>query len=186
LDFKDVVNSRRSIRTYIDKDISDELIYKILEYGHSAPSAGNIQPWEFIIVKSEEIKNKIVDTTFIGNNENGIKKQDWMLSAPVFIVICGNKKKSYDRYGKKALETLIYLDVSACIENMILGAVDLGLASCYVSGFREKDLSRVLNLPETHEVIGILPIGYSSEVCFSRPKIDLNEIIHHEQFKVYK
>jgi len=186
LDFKDVVNSRRSIRTFIDKDISDELIYKILEYGHSAPSAGNIQPWEFIIVKSEEIKNKIVDTTFIGNNENGNKKQDWMLSAPVFIIICGNKKKSYDRYGKKALETLIYLDVSACIENMILGVVDLGLASCYVSGFREKELTRVLNLPETHEVIGILPIGYSSEVCFNRPKIELDEIIHHEQFKVYK
>lgn len=184
LDFDNVVVNRRSIRTFLNKDVSEETIYKILEYGHAAPSAGNIQPWEFIVVRSEKKKRDIVNTTFIGNNETNGKTQDWMLSAPVFIVVCANKQKSFERYGEKALKSLIYLDVSACIENMLLGIVNLGLASCYVSGFREKELSSALLLPKSYEPIGILPVGYSSEVCFSTPKIKLEKLIHYEVFRV--
>lgn len=182
MDFNNVIVSRRSIRTFLNKDVSEDIVYKILEYGHAAPSAGNIQPWEFIIVRCEENKKDIVNTTFIGNNEASGKTQEWMLLAPVFIVVCANKQRSFERYGEKALKTLIYLDISACIENMLLGIVNLGLSSCYVSGFREEELSEILALPKTYEPIGILPIGYSAEVCFSRPKINLQNLIHYEGF----
>lgn len=182
MEFQNVIFNRRSIRTFLDEKVSDEQIYRLLEFGHAAPSAGNIQPWEFIIVKDEDNKKAIVETTFIGNNMIDGKPQEWILKAPVIIVVVANKQKSYERYGKIALETLIYLDCSACIENMLLGAVELGLASCYVSGFRKDELSKVLKLPETHEPIAILPIGYSNDVSLKRPKVKLDEIIHCEVF----
>ncbi|SKC76081.1 nitroreductase family protein [Maledivibacter halophilus] len=182
MNFNDIINERRSVRSYLEKNVCDSLIYKILEYGHSAPSAGNIQPWEFIIIRDEDRKKKIVDTTYIGNDSVNGKSQDWLLSAPVFIVICGNRHRIEERYGKEAAKSILYLDTSACVENMLLGAVYLGLASCYVSGFRTKELSETLSLPRDYEPIAIIPIGYSSEVCFKRPKIDIKEIIHYEKF----
>lgn len=182
LNFDDIVNERRSVRSFIEKEVPYKLIYKILEYGHAAPTAGNIQPWEFIIIKDEEQKRAVVDTTFIGNNEQNGRPQQWMLSAPYFIAVCGNGNKTKERYGDTSLESLLYLDCSACIENMLLGAVYLGLASCYVSGFRKSELSRVLNLPEGYEPIALLPIGYPAEASFKRPKINIKDILHEEAY----
>lgn len=182
MNFSEIVKERRSVRTYLKKDVSPSLIYKILEYGNAAPSAGNIQPWEFIIVRDGENKRNIVETTFVGNDETSVRPQEWLNSAPVFIIVCGNKEKVKSRYGKTSLDSLIYLDVSACIENMLLGIVYLGLASCYVSGFRKEELSKVIHLPESHEPIAILPVGYTGEVCFKNSKVDLQDVIHFEKF----
>jgi len=182
LDFNKVVFGRRSIRTFSEKEVSEEQIYRLLEYGHAAPSAGNIQPWEFVIVRDYENKVAIVNTTYIGNNKLNGKPQEWILRAPVFIVVIANKEKSYNRYGEDALKTLIYLDTSACVENILLGAVELGLSSCYVCGFRKEELAKVLKLPETYEPIAILPVGYSNEFCLEKPKISLHDILHYETF----
>lgn len=182
MDFDSIVFNRRSIRTFLDKDVSEDLIHKLLEYGHAAPSAGNIQPWEFIIVRNDYNKKLIVNTTYIGNKKVDGKPQEWMLKAPVFIIVVANKQKSYERYGEDALKTVIYLDTSACVQNILLGVMELGLASCYVSGFRKEELAEVLKLPNTHEPIAILPIGYSNEFCLKRPKLELSEITHYETF----
>lgn len=182
MNFDDTVHQRRSIRTYLNKDVPQDLLRRILEYGHAAPTAGNIQPWEFVIIRDEKRKKIVVDTTFTGRDETNGKPQQWMLSAPLFIAVCGNRKKIMERYGETSLDSLLYLDCSACIENMLLGAVHLGLASCYVSGFRRDELSKVLNLPEGYEPIALLPIGYPYGVCSERPKIGIDSIIHQEMF----
>lgn len=182
MNYNDIVKERRSIRSFLDKDVSTELIYKLLDYGHAAPSAGNIQPWEFIIIRNEENKRAVVGTTFIGRDEKNGKPQEWMMTAPVFIVVCGNQEKVRQRYGDTSLDSILYLDTSACIENILLGAVYLGLGSCYVSGFRKDELVKVLRLPEDYQPIAILPIGYSNEVPYKRPKINVKKIIHFEIF----
>lgn len=182
MNFNNVVKERRSVRTFLNKDVPPELIYQLLDYGHAAPSAGNIQPWEFIVVRNEGMKRSIVETTFIGRDEKDGKPQEWMMSAPVFILVCGNREKVRQRYGETSLHSLLYLDTSACIENILLGAVYLGLASCYVSGFREEELSKVMGLPKDYQSIAVLPIGYSNEFCFKRPKVPMQSIIHYERF----
>ena len=66
-------------------------------------------------------RRRIVDTTFRGNDFDGTAHQDWLMEAPVLIAVIVNKAKSAARYGEKALKTLVYLDSSACIENILLG-----------------------------------------------------------------
>lgn len=183
MEFLEVIENRKSIRAYEKKEVSDELIRKIIECGHKAPTAGNLQPWEFIIVKNNENKRKIVNTTFVGNNFDGSIRQEWLMTAPVFIVVVANKERSEKKYGEKALKTLIYLDCSACIENMLLAAVNFRLASCYISGFREEELAKVLELPAGYEVIGFLPIGYQKGKAVSRPKLEVNTLIYKEKFQ---
>ena len=71
MDFDEVIARRRSIRTYSDRDVPEALIMKLLAYGHAAPSAGNLHPWEFIVVRDPVNRRRIVDTTFRGNDFNG-------------------------------------------------------------------------------------------------------------------
>lgn len=182
MDFDTVVKKRRSIRSYSDRNVPDAIIKKLLEYGHAAPSAGNLHPWEFIIVRDRANRRRIVDTTFRGNDFDGTAHQDWLMEAPVLIAVVVNRLKSAARYGDKALKTLVYLDSSACIENMLLGAVNLGLASCYISGFREPELNAVLKLPDGYEVVALLPVGYSESEGRERPKTPLANIVHYESY----
>jgi len=182
MDFDTVVRARRSIRSYTDQDVPDAVISKLLAYGHAAPSGGNLHPWEFVVVRDEANRRAMVETTFRGNQENLDAHQDWLMQAPVLIAVVVNKAKSAARYGAKALKTLVYLDSSACIENILLGAVDLGLASCYISGFHEERLREVLALPESHEAVAFLPIGYGAEEGRARPKTPLAEVTHRERY----
>lgn len=182
MEFWDVIEKRRSVRLYEDTSVDDSFINQIIICGHKAPSAGNIQPWEFIVVKDKTTKRQIVDTTYVSNNYESPTRQEWLMNAPVFIVVVVNKEKSFQKYGEKALRTLIYLDCSACIENMILAAINIGLATCYISGFRETELSRVLDLPKNYETIGFISLGYQKGTAVIKPKSDLNIKIHYERF----
>lgn len=156
---------------------------EILDNGNLAPTAGNIQPWEFIIVTNKNIREQIVKTTYVGPNIYSSNTQKWMLKAPVFIVVCGNKEKMFKRYGEHGVNVLLYLDCSACVENMLLTVVGLGLSSCYVSGFRIDKLSNVLKLPSYVIPIAILPIGYSDTGNIKRQhKIDVLSKIHYETY----
>ena len=88
MEFIEVVERRTSVRTFTEKEVADDLIFQILSCGHKAPTAGNLQPWEFIIIKNPSLKQEIVKTTFVGNNEQSKKTQTWMLNASVFIIVC--------------------------------------------------------------------------------------------------
>ncbi len=182
MEFKDVIEKRKSVRSYTGEAVSGELVLQVIEAGHKAPTAGNLQPWDFIIVKEEQKKREIVDTTFVGNDRAGTQKQEWMMQAPVCIAVCADRDRCYTRYGDEALKSLIYLDCAACIENMLLTVVDVGLAGCWVSGFRKNELASVLGLPPSHEPIGVLPIGYSHDSTPRRSKRELNDIIHKETY----
>ena len=182
MEFSKVVKSRRSIRAYKNTLVADEDIKRLLEYAHTAPTAGNLVPWEFVIVKDEGIRRKMVDTTFRGNNIDGDKHQEWLMQAPVLIAIAADKEKSVKKYGEMALKTLIYLDCSACIQNILLGAVDMGLASCYISGFRGEELRDVLGFDDGHEIIAFLPIGYGDMDGIARPKCTLESITYYDKY----
>jgi len=182
MEFDKVIARRRSVRSYEDRDIDDDVITLLLSYGHQAPSAGNLHPWEFIVVRDPAQRRRIVDTTFRGNDFDGTAHQEWLMQAPVLIAVVANRARSAARYGEKAIKSLIYLDCSACIENILLGAVNLGLASCYISGFREPELREALNLPDTHEAIAVLPVGFGAVEGQPRPKPLLADHVHYEHF----
>ena len=128
------------------------------------------------------MKRKIINTTYIGNQRSNPKHQEWLMEAPVFIIICANKKRIISKYGEKSMKKLIYLDCSAAIENMLLAAVNLNLGSCYISGFRENELAKVLNIPNYLEIIGFIPIGYIEGSPVRRLKRSLKEVVHLEFF----
>jgi len=182
VEFDKVIKNRVSIRKYQKRNIDDSQLNYILECGHAAPTAGNVQPWEFIVVRDVAMKRKIVDTTYVGIQKNDSKHQEWLIDAPVFVMVCSNMERIVAKYGEESMKKLIYLDCSAAVENMLLAAVDLNLGSCYISGFRENELSQVLELPSSIEVIAFLPIGYVEGNATRREKRPLKEVVHKDFF----
>jgi nitroreductase len=168
-----VIKKRRSVRKYLKKDVSDDLIEKILEAARFAPSAGNYQPWEFIVVKNEDVKKNLVAAAF---------NQNWMLEVPVFIVACTNVRLAGAVYGERGSRLYGIQGVSAAIENMLLAAESLGLATCWIGAFSEVVVARMLDCPEYVRPCAIITLGYPAEEPKVPPKQSIREFVHIERF----
>lgn len=170
-------NKRVSIRSFSDKDIDDEMIDFLIKCATTAPSNGNMQPWEFIVINSDEVKAKIVECTYTGYFSKGSNHQIWIQEAPVVIVACANKKRTRARYGEMGTLGSI-IDTAAAIQNTLVAAAGVGLGSCWVGGFNEERLKEILQIPEHVKPIGILPIGYPKGGEMRKNRLPTNIVKH--------
>ena len=169
----EAIRSRRSIRRFRDEDIPEEDLKKILEAAIWAPSAGNLQPWEFIVVKNEETKRRLAMAAL---------GQMWMTTAPVIVVVCANLEKSAWRYGTRGRELYAIQDTAAAIENMLLAAHALGYGSCWVGAFDEDEVRRILNIPEGVRPVALIPIGRPAERPSPPSRIPLDRVVYGEEY----
>jgi len=173
LDVFGAIRKRRSIRAFTREDVSEEEIEKLIDAARYAPSAGNIQPWEFIVIRDFRIKRKLsvaaLDQTFIEE-------------APVVIVVCANEVRSGRGYGSRGATLYCLQDTSAAIQNMLLTACASGLGACWVGAFHEEDVRQILNIPMGVRPIAIIPVGHPAEKPEIRFKRALSEIVHYETY----
>lgn len=175
------IEMRRSIRRYKNQPVEEEKILQLLESARIAPSGSNTQPWHFIIVKSEEIKQKISKVSH---------DQKWMNTAPVHIVCVADIRSrikedvdiSLNENSQEPELKLIIRDASIAIEHIVLEAENLGLGTCWVAWFIQEEIRPILNIPEDKYVVGIIPVGYADEMPKARPRKKLEEIIHYENW----
>jgi nitroreductase len=161
IDVLEAIYTRRSIREFTDQPVAEDLLRQILEAGIRAPSAGNMQAWEFVIVKSPEAKRKLVDITDAGVTARcGVYTQEWIMQAPVVIVVCYDVKRMTGRYGQKGRTLMTIMDCMLCVENMILAATHFGLGTCCVVGFDPKKMKELLPIPKEITPLLLVPVGY--------------------------
>lgn len=168
-----VVKGRRSVRKYQGKEVSPELLEKVLDSARYAPSTGNYQPWEFIVVRNQALKSDLTE---------GCYNQKWMLEAPVFIVACINTRLACAVYGERGMRLYGIQAVAAAIQNMLLTAHSLGLGTCWVGAFSEIVVSRILQCPEYVRPCAIITLGYSADESVRAPRQDMKEYVHYEVF----
>ena len=173
MDILEIIKKRRSIRAFKNMDIPEEIVEKLIEAARWAPSAGNIQPWEFIIVRKPETKRKIAEAAL---------NQTFIEEAPVIIVVCADYERSAMGYGSRGANLYCIQDTAAAIQNIHLTAVSLGLGTCWVGAFREEPVKKLLKIPNGVRPIAIIPVGYPAEQPKPRPRRPLNEIVHYETF----
>jgi nitroreductase len=148
MDILELIKSRRSIRKYRPEPVSEKELDKILEAGRWAPSAGNRQPWKFIVLRSAEVREALAEAIPTGR---------FISSAPLGIVVTINPKAS-----SHPIE-----DGAAATQNMLLEAHSLGLGACWIgraSGTaNEERAKRILNIPEDENILSIIAIGHPAE-----------------------
>ncbi len=175
------IENRRSIRKYLDKKVEKEKLDQILESARLAPSGSNTQPWTFIIIESEETKEKLS----IADHH-----QNWMIAAPIFIVcvadircrISLDTKVRLDENSSEPELKQIIRDTAIAMEHILLEAEYLGLATCWTAWFEQDAIRPILNIPDDKYVCGIITLGYGDEAPKQRPRKALQDIIRYEKW----
>lgn len=171
MDFFEVVRSRRSIRKFKRDRVPRGLVEKLLDAGICAPTASNIQPWRFIVVDDPSILEMIrkVSPGYFGG-------------APLAIVVCSDRKRSYELGGRVARDYLSIVDCAMAAGYILLAAQALGLGGCCVKSFSTPAIKEILEIPRDVEPELMLAIGRPDEQPTKPPKFRLDEITYHNTY----
>lgn len=167
MEFSQVLEKRRSVRHFNAKlAVSDEDVRALLLAGVSAPSAGNIQPWRFTVVKTAAAKERL----------SAALHQRWATAAPVIIVVSVDPRPCAARYAARGEMLYAIQDSAAAAENILLAAVDRGLASCWIGAFDENAVREAIGQVEPVTPVAVLPIGHSAESAGKPARRPLEEV----------
>lgn len=172
MDCIETINRRRSIRKFKNMDIGKENIDILLNAAQAAPSAGNMQGRDFIIVTDRTIKRELVVAAH---------NQHFIASAPIIIVAVANIRRSSSRYGSRG-ELYAVQDATASVMNIILAATNIGLGTCWIGAFDEDIVRDILNIPIGERPVAMVPIGYPDEDPVIPQRMDIDQIIHREKW----
>jgi len=203
-EFRALVEQRRSIRGYDEsREVPEQVIRTILDCARWAPSGGNGQPWEFIVIRNKETRHKIADWYLKQLEQKremdlavrGTAKMtgDGFRHAPVHVVIVGDPrvKESYPiRTKLEKAESHFITGLANATLLIHLAATSLGLASQYVSDanspYMETMLKVALEIPEPLRIYHLVPIGYAKSQVAAPPRRELEEITHYEKYEMSK
>jgi len=159
----DTILSRRSIRNYEHNEIPKEVLDKILEAGRQAPSAMNRQPWHFVVVTDPSIKKELSKWLFTKHIKD----------APVTIVGC-TKTGFLDRWS--------IVSTSIALQNMVIAAWAMGVGSCWIGGFNEDKVKKLLSIPDRWKVVALVTFGYPAEIPHAKGRKSIEKIVSYNKF----
>ncbi|MEM4221833.1 MAG: nitroreductase family protein [archaeon] len=166
MEFFEVLEKRRSVRKFKEKEIPSEILEKILYSSNLAPSAGNLQAYKIYVVKDKETKKEIADAAY---------GQEFIAEAPIVLVFCAVPEESSWKYGPRGEKLYCIQDATIVCAYAQLAATALGLGSVWVGAFDEERIKKIIgteNIP-----VAVLPVGYPDEALKKRKRKDLNEIV---------
>jgi nitroreductase len=168
MEFSEVIARRRSVRHFNTRlVVSEEDVAALLQAAVAAPSAGNIQPWRFFVVRSTSARERLAAAL----------PQRWAAAAPVVIVVAVDPRPCAARYGDRGEYLYSIQDTAAAVENILLAAVDRGLASCWIGAFDDRAVAEALDITAPITPVAILPIGYSAESSGRPARRPLAEVV---------
>ena len=173
MDVSEAIQGRRSIRNYKKQPLPENTVEKIVDAARMAPSAGNVQPYEFVIAQEEKTKQQLSQAAY---NQRDLQE------APLVIVVCADEKCASQSYGDRGKTLYCIQDTAAAIQNILLTAYSLGLGSCWIGAFKEEQVKKVINAPAGIRPVAMIPIGYPNESPTQRSLRPVRELIHKETF----
>ncbi len=185
----EVVKKRRSIHYFTDEEVSNRDLNYILEAARWAPSAGNSQPWRFIIVRKPENIHKIWESTtgiqfpISSKRSIPVTPQNFIKKVPCIIVVCTDPTAYKGRQASINSDLYCIQDSAIAIMNLLLAVCDRGLGACWVGMFKEEKLKEALDIPPHIKPVAIIPIGHTKSKEKPRPRKPIEEILYYETFQ---
>lgn len=175
------IRHRKSVRKFQETPVEEEKLMEILEAARLAPSGNNKQPWYFIVVRDENVKQNLAIAT---NN------QMWIASAPIVIVavadICARSENYTGMYVDEETSGFdlkrVLRDTTIAITHILLEVDNQGLGACWCGAFTQETIRPVLNIPDDKFVLAVIPVGYPAEEPKAKPRKTLAEIIRYESW----
>jgi nitroreductase len=175
MDVFETIKGRRTVREFSDKEVANETIEQLIDAARNAPSSRDSQPWEFVIIRDKETKEKFA----MARDENNRCEKD----APVVIAVCVNTDKSKTRWIE---------DGNVAAQNIMLAAHSLGLSAVYLTGNTsfgaaeksgvEKTIIEKLDLPENIQIVCNIAVGYPAKGPEEKQLREVKDMVHYEKF----
>jgi nitroreductase len=177
LNLSTLLRKRRNVYGFESRAISDKSLMNVLENARHVPSAGFTQDFEFIVVKDQMVRGELAaaghQREYISE---GLAKSDFISTAPVIVVPCGNKKRFEEKYGRAEENARLpwwLIDAGFASFALILSAFEHGLAASFLGVLDDEKVRQILNIPTDGSIIplALVPIGYKDpeeEVLWTR------------------
>lgn len=196
----DLLRTRRSIRSFQDREVPPSLVDELLDAGRLAPSRANSQPWRFIVVTDALVRGRLFDAVY---------HQEMVLRAPLLITVVGiidprptvpartfelvqagcfsQDVKNLadhvlDHWDARELKADAALNAAVATTHIALAAHGLGLGCCWIKLCDDDEVLRALGVPPGHYHAGTLAIGFPAEWPTARPRLPLAELVHYDTF----
>lgn len=169
MSFLELAGKRYSVRAYKPEMVEEEKLQQVLEAARLAPTACNLQPFQFIVIRTRGKEAEL----------RRIYSASWFVQAPIVICACGIPSQSWVRRdGKNYCD----VDVTIAMDHLILAAADLGLGTCWVGAFNPDAARETLKLPDDVEPIIFTPLGYPADQPGYKRRNPLGELVRYEHW----
>jgi len=170
MELEEAIKKRRSVRAYKAETVPEDKLKKALEAGRLAPSASNLQDWKFVVVKDAEKRKQLATAA---------NEQSFVGEAPIIIVAISLNPERIMSCGVPSYA----MDLAIAVDHMTLAATDQGLGTCWIGAFSQKEVKRILNIPEQYKVVTLLPLGFPADEPERKTRKSLEEVICYDTFQ---
>ena len=167
-----LAKDRRSVREFTSAPVDFALVVEVIRAATYAPSAGDLQPWRFVVVTDDAVKQSLV---------SACPQQSWMSTASLFVVVLAESGRVVEYYGDRGREWAVQ-SVAAAVQNLLLAAQDLGLGACWVGSFDANSLRDLLRVPDGIDLFAVVALGPSREVPGPKTIAPLDQYIYFHVF----
>ena len=180
MDFNELITKRFSVRRYKNLPVEMEKIEICIEAARLAPSASNSQPWKFIVVNDPELKEKVANETY----NSLVSFNKFVHQAPVIIAIILEKPKLITQIGKKIKnKEWPLIDIGIAAEHFCLQAAEIGLGTCMLGWYNEKEIKKLLSIPSSLTIALLISLGYpEKEIAPEKKRKSRMEILSYNGY----
>jgi len=154
MEFTSLISARRSVRSFLAKEVEPAKVQRVISAAMMAPSAGNLQSYKVYLVRSDDARHSLM---------MACEGASFVSEAPVSLVFCADITRSGARYEERGEELYSYQDATIACAYAQLAAADLGLGSCWVGAFEPLEVARIVGADAYEVPVAVLPLGYASE-----------------------
>jgi nitroreductase len=166
----EVIKSRYSVRSYLDRPVEQEKLDRILDAARLAPSGSNRQPWKFVVVRDAETRKKLVPAC---------SNQEFVGEAPVVIAGVGLMPDRIMSCGVPGDP----VDVAIALEHVALAATAEGLGTCWIGSFHQDQIRTLLGIPANAKVIEVMTLGYPADHPQPKTRKPMKELVCYDQWQ---
>lgn len=170
MEVAEAIKRRRSVRAYKPDPVPEESLKRVLGAARLAPSAHNAQDRKFVVVKDAQKRKQLAEAA---------NSQSFIGEAPVIIVAVALKPE----YIMSCEVSAYVVDLAIAVDHMTLAAVEEGLGTCWIGAFSQKEVKRILKIPEKYKVVTLIPLGFPADTPKAKERKSLEEIVCYESFR---
>ena len=174
MDLFSLIEKRRSIRIYESRPVEDEKLNRILEAINAAPSAGNLQAYDVVVVRDQDRKQALTAAAY---------GQSYIAQAPVTLIFCAVPERSTLRFQQRGAELYCIQDATIAASYGQLAITALDLSSVWIGSFDPERARTAINAPASAVPVTILPIGYPAETPPPGSRRSLDELVYEEEYR---